>query len=109
MKCQSARRQNLLSTRLPPSAERLRTLNIDSVPDEKMKVLPPSLLSPVKRFKKVVDNMLKDRKTVTENNLHALVQAFQNQPNTVYGTNATNLRTKGLRSKRREACFLYFR
>ena len=36
MKYQSTRRQNLLSRRLPPSAERLRTLNIDnSVSDEK--------------------------------------------------------------------------
>ena len=39
--------------------------------------------------------MLKDRKTVTENDLqilHALVQAFQNQPNTAYG-NMTNQKT----------------
>ena len=28
--------------------------------------------------------MLKDRKTVTENDLHVLVQAFQSQPNTAY-------------------------
>ena len=28
--------------------------------------------------------MLKDRKTVTENDLHTLVKAFQNQQNTVY-------------------------
>ena len=27
--------------------------------------------------------MLKDRKSVTENDLHALFQALQNQPNTV--------------------------
>ena len=33
--------------------------------------------------------MLKDCKTATENDLHALLQAFQNQPNTVYG-NITN-------------------
>ena len=33
--------------------------------------------------------MLEDRKTVSENDLHALVQAFQNQQNTVYG-NMTN-------------------
>ena len=29
--------------------------------------------------------MLKDRKTVTENDLHSLVQAFQSQPSTAYG------------------------
>ena len=58
----------------------------------KNKILPSSLLSAVKRFKNLVDNMFKDRKTVTENDLHAPVQAFQNQPNTVYG-NMTNQKT----------------
>ena len=58
----------------------------------KSKVLPSLLLSAVKRFRKLVDNMSKDRKTVTENDLHALVQAFQNQPNIVYG-NMTNQKT----------------
>ena len=33
--------------------------------------------------------MLEECKTVTENDLHVLVQAFQNQPITVYG-NITN-------------------
>ena len=36
--------------------------------------------------------MLKDHKTVTENGLHELLEAFQNQPNTVYG-NMTNQKT----------------
>ena len=58
----------------------------------KSKVLPSSLLSAVKRFKKLVDNMLKDRKIVNENDLHALVQAFQTQPNTFY-RNMTNQKT----------------
>ena len=58
----------------------------------KNKVLPSSLLSAVKLFKNLVDNMWKDRKTVTENDLHALVQAFQSQPNTAYG-NMTNQKT----------------
>ena len=59
----------------------------------KSKVIPSSLLSAIReRFKKLVDNMLKDRKTVTENDLHTLVQAFQNQRNTVYD-NMTNQKT----------------
>ena len=63
-----------------------------TVSQMKNKVLRSSLLSAVKLFKNLVDNILKDSKTVTENNLHALVQAFQNQPNAVYG-NMTNQKT----------------
>ena len=36
--------------------------------------------------------MLKDRKTVTENDLHTLVKVFRNQQNTVYD-NMTNQKT----------------
>ena len=65
---------------------------LTTVSQMKSKVL--SLLSSTvrKRFKKLVDNMLKDRKTVTENNLHTLVKAFRNQQNTVYD-NMTNQKT----------------
>ena len=51
----------------------------------KSKVLPSLLSSAVrKRFKNLVDNIMKDRKTVAENDLHTLVKAFRNQQNTVY-------------------------
>ena len=37
--------------------------------------------------------MLNDRKTVTENDLHALANAFQNQPNTVNGNMINQMMT----------------